>query len=91
MLQLKAPKPLHTPLHAPPDVIPDSGLLGTIGSTLRRGLGPDCVADAGVVLDYYGIRITYGQMVGILCAFLAGTTVLTYWALYRGARKSGGK
>ncbi|KAI8474989.1 MAG: hypothetical protein J3K34DRAFT_489493 [Monoraphidium minutum] len=73
------------------DLIPDFGLLGTIGNTLRSGLGPGCVADADVILDYYGMAFSYGQVVAVLAAFLCGTTAATYLALYRAARRGGGK
>jgi hypothetical protein len=49
------------------------------------------VAEGDVILDYYGITFSYSQVVGILCAFLAGTTVLTYLSLWRGARRVRGK
>jgi hypothetical protein len=71
-------------------MIPDFGTLGTVNSAVRRGLGPGCIADSDLVLDYYNIRSTYAMAVGILVAFLVGLTAITYVFLYRGARRQGG-
>jgi hypothetical protein len=43
-----------------------------------------------VLLDFYHITQSWGAIVGILAAYLGGMTVLTYAALYRGARKISG-
>lgn len=60
-------------------------------SNIASGLGPNCVADANVLLDYYGIRFTYGNVVGILMAYLVGMTAMTYVALDWGARRRAGR
>jgi hypothetical protein len=80
------------PRPPPPDVVPSNSSIAAIAGVLQRGLGPDCVANATVLLDFYHIEQSWGSVVGILAGYLGGMTVLTYAALHRGAmRQVGGK
>lgn len=47
----------------------------------------DCIADANVVLDYYGVSPNFGMYVGVLVAYLAVLHILTYTALVIMTRK----
>ena len=54
-----------------PGLIPRTGRLGLVASALERGLGEGCVADGGVLLDFYGITASYGLVsVFRVCAAL---------------------
>jgi hypothetical protein len=69
-------------------LLPNTRLLGL--SSVQRGLarpGPDCVADAGAVLEYLGFSRGFRSTLTILVGYWLVAHVLTYLALLRVARK----
>ncbi|GBF99632.1 ABC transporter G family [Raphidocelis subcapitata] len=75
-----------------PELLPKGGSLEAMARILANGgLGPNCVVDASVMLEYYGITRTYGEIIAILVGYLLGVTAVTYLALWRGARRVAGK
>jgi hypothetical protein len=70
------------------ELLPNTRLLGL--RVVQSGLanpGPDCVADASAVLDYFNFGRAYGATLGILTGYWLGTHLLTYAAMVAVARR----
>ena len=70
------------------ELLPNTRLLGL--KAVQRGLsepGPDCVADAGAVLDYFNFGRSVSATLGILLGYWLITHLLTYTAMVVVARR----
>jgi hypothetical protein len=69
-------------------LLPKTKLLGL--KAVQNGLanpGPDCVADASAVLDYFSFGRSYNATLGIMIGYWLITHLLTYTAMVAVARK----
>ncbi len=66
--------------------MPSTGNFATVKAFISN-LGPGCIVSGDAVLRYYDLTYPYGLSVGVLVAYLLVVHLITYVALYRGARK----
>jgi len=68
------------------ELIP-SGRTFNLFTSQMNSMSSDCVADANVVLEFYGATRAFGPTVGILCVYLMVVHAITYCALWRASAK----